>query len=192
MPDIATALETAIQQWENNSTANIKPSLFQPTNNISRTTFETIRDNPGIDNIGLLDVLQPRGYNRNSVSSLVSQMVRQNMVQRNEAGQLRALVPEYRPLKTNATLRNAERRRQKKEAYERRIATRKANQAARRNAVIAAAASQATPAPAPATQAMQATQATPATQVSADAILNSLSVLQARELYSRLKDIFGG
>lgn len=186
MPDIATALQNAIKDWEpapQAAPSSVPSTTFKPTNNVSRETFNAILDNPGISNHALVDRLTAQGFNKSSVSSLAAQMVRQGFVSRDAHGCLRALVSEYQPLKSKATIRRTEAEKAKAEAYARRIATRKANAALRKQAPQAPQAPQAVPTPAP--------QAAPAPLASVDVILNSISVVQARELYLRLKELFG-
>lgn len=180
MPDIATALQNAIKDWEpapQAAPSSVPSTTFKPTNNVSRETFNAIRDNPGISHHALVGRLTEQGFNKSSVSSLAAQMVCQGFVSRDAHGCLRALVSEYQPLKSKATIRRTEAEKAKAEAYARRMATRKANAALRKQAP------QAVPTPAP--------QAAPAPLASVDVILNSISVVQARELYLRLKELFG-
>lgn len=72
--------------------------LFQPTNNLTRSTFEQIRSNPA-PRSEITRRLTARGYNANSVSSIITQMIRQGSVVIDPVGFLRATVSEYQPLR---------------------------------------------------------------------------------------------
>lgn len=201
MPDIATALKNAIAKWEPHQEQPAPapaatpvpapvPHRFQPTSNVSRTTFETIKANAGMTSMEAVIFLALQGFNKHSVSSLITQMVNQGMVRRDENHKLYVTVPEYRPIKSASTLKNAKKAALKAEAYARRIATRKANAEKKKQEPPVPAPAPAVPAPAPAAVPVPA-PAAPAVPMSAETILNSLTVLQAKELYARLKEIFG-
>lgn len=189
MPDIATALQTALTKWEPAPTPEpdkgpVAPYLFRVTNNVTRATFEAVRDNPGITTDALHKLMADRGYSRGSISSLISQMLTQGLVSRDENKKLWPLQAEYKSLKSGADVQKLRAQKKKAEDYARRIATRRANALKRQQAAAQAApapAPQAAPAPAPAPQ---------AAPLSVDDILNTLSVLQARALYVRLQELF--
>jgi hypothetical protein len=69
-------------------------------NGVSRAVFECIKENGGGSFDWVVSYLMDCGYKKTSVSSLISQMVAQDMVGRTEDGYLWALVKEYRPLKS--------------------------------------------------------------------------------------------
>ena len=127
MPDIKTALLTAISKWDDEPTQPKqtkpteekpmlqtapeakKPTLFKPTNNISRETFNCVRDNPGCTYKQIEGVIKGKGLNVNSVSSLLSQMYKQGMIAKQGKGGKATYFPrlkEYVPIKATATLRN--------------------------------------------------------------------------------------
>jgi hypothetical protein len=87
-------LEAAIAAWEEPK----GKQRFQPTNNVTRSTFNMVRDNPGIMRRGAVAKLETLGYKATSTSTLISQMIRQRLV-REEGGMLYANFPEYTPLK---------------------------------------------------------------------------------------------
>jgi hypothetical protein len=89
-------LEAAIAEWEEPK----GKQLFQPTNNVTRATFNMVRDNPGITRKEAVAKLTPMGYKDTSTSTLISQMIRQRLV-REEGGMLHTNFPEYTPLKAN-------------------------------------------------------------------------------------------
>ena len=67
-------------------------------NGVSRAVFECIKENRGASFDWVVNNLMDCGYKRTSVSSLISQMVAQDMVTK-VAGHLYPRVAEYRPLK---------------------------------------------------------------------------------------------
>lgn len=124
MPDIKTAFEKALAQtqahiaqpipaeWDDKTAetkieevrtmqTETKRVYFQTTNNVTRVTFEYVRDNPGNTRVSVVDVLKARGYNPSSVGSLLGQMVKQGQM-RESKGLLYAVKKEYEPLKSSA------------------------------------------------------------------------------------------
>jgi hypothetical protein len=96
MNNIPDALKSAVAQWEQEDR---KVSLFKPTNNVSRETFNFIKGRPNGTTQTLTIELAKRGFKATSTSTLVAQMVKQGMVEKDAAGRLKALVPEYTPLR---------------------------------------------------------------------------------------------
>lgn len=178
MPDIQTALQSALKQWDEpkeqivqTQTAQTKP-YFTVTNNVSRVTFEYVRDNSPKTNMEICNALEAQGYKRTSVSSLLSQMVIVGLLKRDDLGKYWALEPEYRSFSIN-TYRKA----------------RAAGKSSKR------------PKPVAQTRAMknylpkkEASAPVPQPEVkvcnSVEDLLNTLTVAQARELFDRLKKMF--
>ncbi len=107
MPDIASALQKALNDWEPNaSVATPAPSKshFAVTNNVTRITFEYVRDNPGKTRIEINKELEAKGFNAGSVSSLLGQMLKQGMLREN-AHLLYATANEYTPIKSSKKLK---------------------------------------------------------------------------------------
>jgi hypothetical protein len=214
MPDMQTALLSAISNWDDEPNprpttektmtqpavqpAEKKP-LFTITNNISRETFNCVRDNPGCTYKQIEGVIKGKGLNVNSVSSLLSQMYKQGMIAKQGKGGKATYFPrlkEYVPIKATATLRNMA-----------------ARQAAAANGIAALKpATKAKPLgeqlrdkleekrtsplahgddAAAYTQAKQSRMVLLTTQTPQQ-ILSSLNILQARALYDELKKVFGG
>ena len=203
MPDIRTALENALAKtkahmdippaWDDEgpdtkpivevtthtSTPQEKPTmpkqLFKPTNNGSRLTFYTVKDNPGTTTTKIADMLEVQGVPRKSVTSLISQMVRQQMMRRVGDG-LFVCQEEYTPLKAYKPLGNA-------------VPPAKTKAEKKTSAKGITALVPTTPAPTPAP-----TAAVPQINSAWDAevLLNHLSIKQARALYDALRTIFGG
>jgi hypothetical protein len=69
------------------------------TNNVTRVTFDYVRDNPGKTRIEVAHALQKQGFNTKSVSSLLGQMIRQELIRTN-GGLLYARSAAYTPLKS--------------------------------------------------------------------------------------------
>ncbi len=109
MPDIASALQKALNDWEPNApVATPAPtpskSHFAVTNNVTRITFEYVRDNPGKTRIEINKELEAKGFNAGSVSSLLGQMLKQGMLREN-AHLLYATTNEYTPIKSSKKLK---------------------------------------------------------------------------------------
>ena len=132
MPDMQTALKTALtrtlQEWDDdgeispqtptiNTTINNSvptPSqgipmkkTFNITNNISRVTFDYIKNNPGSTRKEIIEALEHQGFAGGSTSSLVAQMRRNNMIHETNNAYY-ADIPEYRPIKSLKALRKME------------------------------------------------------------------------------------
>ena len=128
MPDLKTALQAALNKQEklmdtatlnawDKGTADSKAaagagkkivSRFPVTNNITRTVFNHVRDNPGTT--FALTVKSLPNYKMESISSLLSQMSRQGMLRREGSKaryQYYAAIPEFRPLKTASQKKQA-------------------------------------------------------------------------------------
>jgi hypothetical protein len=128
MPDIKTALQQALAKTANTWAAddeahqkiepvktetpeeNTMPTTKQDhriTNNVSRATFEFVRDNPGMTIDEITNALVARGFKANSVSSLCYQMMRVRLVVADANGKLTAVVREYAPIQANKRRRKA-------------------------------------------------------------------------------------
>ena len=122
MPDIQTAFKTALsktlQQWDDDGEApplqpvsssfpqQTKPTqpttmkkTFNITNNISRVTFDYIKNNPGSTRKEIIQALEHQGFAGGSTSSLIAQMRRNNMIHEKDNFYY-ADIPEYRPIKS--------------------------------------------------------------------------------------------
>ena len=96
MPDLKTELKKIINQMKEKTTMpNSHPNI---TNNVTRATFDHIRDNPGLTRNAITATLVAKGYNPKSVTSLIGQMARQRLV-REEDGKFFANQKEYTPIK---------------------------------------------------------------------------------------------
>ena len=107
MPDIRTALEKALNEWEPPAAAPPPAPAkvyFAVTNNVCRTTFLYVRDNPGKTRKEVTLALEMQGYKPGSVSSLLGQMLKQGMM-RESAHLLYVTTNEYAPLKSTRALK---------------------------------------------------------------------------------------
>lgn len=165
MPDIKTALEKALNDWEPEPTPETTPAKphFKVTNNVTRITFDYVRDNPGKTRKEIALALEAQGYKSGSVTSLLGQMVKQGLF-RESAELLYATTNEYTPLKSSKKMKDL--------APQRKVIT-----------ITRRAAPEVEHKPLPTTAKFSAT---------IPQLLDTLSVVQARELYDALRKIFGG
>lgn len=188
MPDIKTALEQALSkaqtraqlpaEWDDEGGAAVIESIttqakeatmpkqfFVTTNNVTRITFDYVRDNPGKTRKEVAVALQAQGFKNSSVTSLLGQMVKQGVMREN-AQLLYTTTNEYAPLKSSKKLALLN----------------------KPQAPVKAAAKPRPPfIPVPAEAAPQINAAW-----DAETLLNNLSIKQARALYDELRKIFGG
>ena len=113
MPDIQTALSKVLEAWEKDDEttnqpekqveqAQTKPYLFKTTNNVTRNTFNAVRDNPGMTRKVVLAKLENQGHKLASTTSILSQMIKQRLVREEDNGMLYANFKDYVPLKGTA------------------------------------------------------------------------------------------
>jgi hypothetical protein len=184
MPDIKSALEKALNEWEPAPAPKPEPApakaYFTVTNNVCRVTFEYVRDNPGKTRVEVAKTLEARGYKSGSVSSLLGQMLKQGMM-RESAHLLYVTTNEYAPLKSSKALK---------------VAQEKAQQTTRKKVVlISKRTGEVIPSASAGIAALPTTrEAAPQINSAWDAetLLNNLSIKQARALYDELRKIFGG
>jgi hypothetical protein len=205
MPDIKTALQqalaTTLNAWDDEGeAAPVQPvstisqppkpqpmtkQLFPVKNNISRITFNYVRDNPGSTRKEILQALDYQGFGQGSTSSLLSQLCK-NGLAHNKEGLYYADVPEYRPLKNKKAppkvVPEAKRKYTKKDTT---------GIGALLQAKIAEA-----PAITASEPLLHTTQRAFLTKLvrtkTPDDILSDMTVYQAKALYDHLKKIFGG
>jgi hypothetical protein len=109
VPDIKTALSKVLDAWEKDEEITQPPEkqmqdqpkehLFKTTNNVTRATFNTVRDNAGITRKEALMMLDAQGYGQSSTASIMSQLIKQRLVRMEDNGKLYANFKEYVPLK---------------------------------------------------------------------------------------------
>ena len=214
MPDIQTAFKTALsktlQQWDDDGEAPplqpVSSSFSQPTNptqpttmkktfnvtnNISRVTFDYIKNNPGSTRKEIIQALDHQGYNAGSTSSLIAQMRRNNMIH-DKDDLYYADIPEYRPIKSLKAIKKMEEATPKRK-YEKKAVT----------GIGALLREKLENMPEPSQDALDAAAyamggPTPKRMISLvrvkspEDILKDMTVYQAHELYVHLKQMFGG
>ncbi len=195
MPSLQDALQSAIQKQTQNvlhetiaewSDDEQKPApqpqpqekqtmtaqAFTITNNVSRATFDFVRDNPGLQHNEIKHKLVAKGYKDSSVTALISQLRRSGQIARLADGTYHAAAKEYEPIKQfykQAKTKKPE------------VKNSVAKKPEAKSEGIAALQPVHTPVPAP------------AQVVSNDVeyILSTLPIKQARSLYDELHKIFG-
>jgi len=109
MPDIKTALSSALQEWDTGKDSTTKedkkmdarsnmPQTFRTTNNITRMTFNYVRDNPGVTAKQAGEHIRSLGLKPHSAIAMMSASVGYGIMRR-EDNKYYTTVPEYIPLK---------------------------------------------------------------------------------------------
>jgi hypothetical protein len=186
----ARLAERELAQWAEDDTAHKKMeaapkrSPFQVSNNLCRTAYEQVRDFPDTRK-NVTNALKAKGYLIGSISAVIGQMIRQRVAQPDDEGVLHVTTAEYTPLKSSATLRNMEKKaKQKKIIVDVRKKTVRVEEERPVSSSVGAGLTALVPTPVP-------TPAPTPEIPRVDALLRSLSVLDAKELYEALKNIFG-
>jgi hypothetical protein len=210
MPDIQTAFKVALSKtladWDDEGESPpvqpVSASFSQPiqptkelpvkktfnvTNNISRVTFNYIKDNPGSTRKEIIEALEHQGFVGGSVSSLVAQMRRNNMI--HETNNLYyADIAEYRPIKSLKALKKMDAPiAPAKRKYEKKAVT--------GIGALLKERLDSTPMPIASEHMAPKQKGFMTTLVrtkSPEDILKDMTVYQARELYVHLKQMFGG
>ena len=212
MPDIQTAFKQALsrtlQQWDDEgeppSVQPVSASFSQPTqptqeipmkktfgvtNNISRVTFDYIKNNPGSTRKEIIEALEQQDFRPDSVSSLIAQMRRNKMI--HETNNLYyADIPEYRPIKSLKAIKKME----EASAPPKRKYVKKSDTAGGIGALLKERLDS-TPMPIVSEHTAPKERKFLTTLVrtrSPEDILKDMTVYQAHELYTHLKKMFGG
>lgn len=208
MTALATALQTALEkinkenqmqtrtttpedvkkiadQWAKEDTRDdVRSSLphaFKPTNNVSRETFNAVRDNPRLLHKDLVRMMTNRGFNSGSIGSLLTQMTNCGIITRDDNGRYTALQAEYTPIKATKRVKNKQKKVTvpgvKKKTAESGIAALDTQDAVPKKMVTIT----------------RRTEATPPTTASfdPDQLLSTLSFAQVMALYKKIKTIVG-
>jgi len=165
MPDLKSELNKVLTEWNTPEAQPATKAYFSVTNNVTRITFDYVRDNPGKTRKEVAVALEKQGYKPSSVTSLLGQMVKQGLF-RESTGLLYVTTGEYTPLKSSKKMKALE---EKPQAPQRKVVT-----------IVRKPKAEPTPAP----------QINAAWD--AETLLNNLSIKQARALYDELRKIFGG
>jgi len=171
--------------------------MFGISNNVSRETFNHVRDNPGKTRKQVVQDMVAKGFKETSVGSLINQLTVANQITRGIGDVLVANVKEYIPIKAK-DLKKIRASKQATKAKEL-LAKAKAARAEKRAAKQAPARSQVTVVEEP-KQKYQPQEAAgiaalspttmPLIDLTAEKILDSMGVRQAKVLYAELKKIF--
>ena len=166
---------------------------FGVTNNISRVTFNYIKDNPGSTRKEIIQALEHQGFAGGSTSSLIAQMRRNNMIHETNNAYY-ADIPEYRPIKSLKAMKKMEQvPAPPKRKYEKKAVT----------GIGALLREKLDSMPAPSQDALDSAAYamgghTPKRMISLvrvkspEDILKDMTVYQAHDLYRHLKEMFGG
>jgi hypothetical protein len=181
MPDLHTEMQKILQAWEQPETTETtkETTVFKPTNNVTRSTFESVRDNPGLPKKEYIRKLEALGFKKASTSSLLSQMVRQGQIWVGSDGAMRPNAKEYTPIKSSKTMAKREAKVKKPKTFKLKTST------PSQEALDVAA------------EAMGGINMlvdhnhTPI-RTSIDVIMDTVSLNDAHELYRRLHLYFGG
>ncbi len=179
MPDIQTALKSAIDAWEPTPTGQqLKEKLMTKTpfaiqNNVTRVTFDYIKLHPGTTAAAASRDLTKHGFKESSVTALMAQFVRAGLATRDNNHGYRVTVDEYTPMKASAKYT-------KKDVVKAKPAP-KAREP--QNDGIAALHPEAT---------SKRVVNTIVFGKPPEEVVKHMNVIQARELYDYLKKMFGG
>ena len=180
MPDIKTALKSAIDAWEptpigqqlKEKIMSNKP-VFEVQNNVTRVTFDYIKLHPGTTSTAASRDLAKHGFKESSVTALMAQFVRAGLAVRDNNHGYRVTVDEYTPMKASA-----------KYAKKTVVKAKPAPKAREpQNDGIAALQPEAT---------SKRVVNTIVFGKPPEEVIKHMTVLQARELYDYLKKVFGG
>jgi hypothetical protein len=174
MADLQTEMQKILQAWEQPETIEEtkETTMFTPTNNVTKATFNFIRDNSGCARNDAIRLLVLQGHKKSSVSSLIGQMLRQGHIWKDGDGLLRPNAKEYTPIKSTKTIANREKKLKKTKTLKLKTS---GGLAALVNEPMA-----------------QAFEHRPDIRTSIDVIMDTVSLNDAHELYRRLHLYFGG
>jgi hypothetical protein len=217
MPDMQTALKSALnktlQEWDDDDeappapscqpvstsfpvTSNQKPvmtNLFNVTNNVSRSTFNYIKDNPGSTRQEIIIALEHTGFTKASVAALISQMNKAKMIHKtNDLWYVD--VPEYIPIKNVGYVKKKAKVEKKPTTGIGALLRAKLEKPALTHdeAMDAAAKAMGYPDQTPPIVPTRKGFVSLVRNRTPESIIDNMTVYQARELYDHLKKLFGG
>ena len=175
MPDLKTEMQKILHAWEQPETIEQpkETTMFKPTNNVTQSTFNFVRDNSGCARDDAIRILVQQGHKKSSVSSLIGQMLRQGHIYKDSDGLLRPNAKEYTPIKSAKIIAKREAKAAKAKSYK--VITSSKGLAALVNEPMA-----------------EAFEHRPDIRTSIDVIMDTVSLNDAHELYRRLHLYFGG
>lgn len=184
--------ETPQPQQENTMprTSAHTGNTYSITNNVMRTTFNHIRDHAGVTRKDVVTALTKQGYKESSVNAVISQLTRTKQVHKNFDSGLHARNPEYTPI-TQKKRKPAHPKAQISKELSDKIQARRKIVVMKRKK------------PEPASDGIAALKAGTSvgellrekldpTLWKPESVVNNLNVVQARQLYDYLKNLFGG
>lgn len=193
MPDLQSELSKIAHAWDSHEqiirSPQAKPQpqqekamTFQPTGNMSKDTFDYVKMHSCLlTQAQTAKDVSAMGYKYQSVQALITQMKRNSMIKVDSDNRLYTTQDEYKsfvnPYKVEARIKQEKAK--AKEARAQKKAALKATGIAALKPDATAPAAMFTPAPAP-------------TALTAQAVLNQLSVGEAYALYTELAKMFGG
>jgi predicted transcriptional regulator len=109
MPDIKTALSTALSEWEQDDKQQENQMKQQPffsvTNNVTRATFDYVKNNPASSSGEVSRALEKQGYKPSSVGSLLTQFIKKGLCTRDAQNRYSVAMSEYVPMKATKKLK---------------------------------------------------------------------------------------
>jgi predicted transcriptional regulator len=192
MPDLKTEMSKVLNAWEQDEHDTLaRPMIPMPdgrvvfgiTNNVSRETFNFVKNNPAQTHQTVTEALAKRGFKKTSVASLLTQFVKQGMLSRDEDGVYYAEAEEYSPLKATKKFKAEGKRKSKivKSPRSHGIAALKVEpKLKKKEASLTGVIPSAVPAP------------VVTTAWDAETIISNIGLKQAHALYKELGKYFGG
>ncbi len=92
---------------------NTPQTYFKTTTNVTRSTFDMVKANPGLKQAAMVKLMEARGFKGQSVATLMVQMTKVGILRRDEDGLYYANQSSYSPIKPSA-LRKAREKTQRK------------------------------------------------------------------------------
>jgi predicted transcriptional regulator len=109
MPDIKSEISRVLDEWEldnqqQEKQVETKP-YFSVTNNVTRATFEYVKNNPVSSSGEVSRALEKQGYKSSSIGSLLTQFIKKGLCTRDAQNRYSVAVPEYVPMKATKKLK---------------------------------------------------------------------------------------
>lgn len=191
MPDLKTEMSKVLNAWEKDEHDTLaRPMIPMPdgrvvfgiTNNVSRETFNFVKNNPAQTHQTVTEALAKRGFKKTSVASLLTQFVKQGMLSRDEDGVYYAEAEEYSPLKATKKFKPEGKRKSKivKAPRSQGIAALKVEPKLKKEASLTGVIPSAVSAP------------VVTTAWDAETIISNIGLKQAHKLFLELQTYFGG
>ncbi len=113
MPDIKTALSGILSEWEldnqqQEKQVETRQPIFSVTNNVTRATFDYVKNNPASASGEVSRALALRGYKPSSIGSLLTQFVKNGLCMRDSNSNYTAIANEYTPIKVRKQIKAAQ------------------------------------------------------------------------------------